>query len=129
MITVHVRLFAGLHQLIGEREIEMILPDGSTVAVLRDTLGAQHPVVQTLVGRGSNGTARLRNSADGARHSSPNRTALGRRWNNCHEFSRNERWRYLAASLGPQSATCPCSNVPRSQVRTRPAHADPVAAS
>ena len=49
MITVHVRLFAGLHQLIGEREIEMILPDGATVAVLRDTLGAQHPVVEALL--------------------------------------------------------------------------------
>ena len=49
MITVRVRLFAGLHQLIGEREIEMILPDGATVAVLRDTLGAQHPVVEALL--------------------------------------------------------------------------------
>ena len=49
MITVRVRVFAGLHQLIGEREIEMILPDGATVAVLRDTLGAQHPVVEALL--------------------------------------------------------------------------------
>ncbi len=49
MITVRVRLFAGLHQLIGEREIEMILPDGATVAVLQDTLGAQHPVVEALL--------------------------------------------------------------------------------
>ncbi len=49
MITVSVRLFAGLHQLIGEREIEMQLPDGATVAVLRDTLGARHPVVEALL--------------------------------------------------------------------------------
>jgi molybdopterin converting factor subunit 1 len=49
MITVRVRLFAGLHQLIGEREIEMRLPDGATIAVLRDTLGAQHPVVEALL--------------------------------------------------------------------------------
>jgi molybdopterin converting factor subunit 1 len=49
MITVHVRLFAGLHQLIGEREIEMRLPDGATIAVLRDTLGQQHPVVEALL--------------------------------------------------------------------------------
>jgi molybdopterin converting factor small subunit len=27
----------------------MQLPDGATVAVLRDTLGAQHPVVQALL--------------------------------------------------------------------------------
>ncbi len=49
MITVSVRLFAGLHQLIGEREIEMQLPDGATVAVLRDTLGARHPIVEALL--------------------------------------------------------------------------------
>ena len=49
MITVRVRLFAGLSQLIGEREIEMQLPDGATVSVLRETLGARHPVVQALL--------------------------------------------------------------------------------
>lgn len=49
MITVRIRLFAGLHQLIGEREIDMQLPDRATVAVLRDTLGARHPVVEALL--------------------------------------------------------------------------------
>jgi molybdopterin converting factor subunit 1 len=49
VITVHLRLFAGLHQLIGEREIEMRLPDATTVAVLRDTLGARYPLVQALL--------------------------------------------------------------------------------
>lgn len=49
MITVHIRLFAGLHQLIGEREIELRLPDGATVEQLRTTLGEQYPVVVALL--------------------------------------------------------------------------------
>jgi molybdopterin converting factor subunit 1 len=49
MTTVSVRLFAGLHQLIGERVLEMRLPDGATVGQLRDALGAQYPVVQALL--------------------------------------------------------------------------------
>lgn len=49
MITVSVRLFAGLHQLIGEREIEMQLPDGATIEQLRTTLGEQYPVVVALL--------------------------------------------------------------------------------
>lgn len=49
MITVHVRLFAGLHQLIGERAIEMRLPDGATIEQLRTALGEQYPVVVALL--------------------------------------------------------------------------------
>ncbi len=49
MITVSVRLFAGLHQLIGEREIEMQLPDGATLDQLRTALGEQYPVVVALL--------------------------------------------------------------------------------
>ncbi|MEK7693058.1 MAG: molybdopterin converting factor subunit 1, partial [Chloroflexota bacterium] len=49
MTTVSVRLFAGLHQLIGERVLELRLPDGATVGQLRDALGAQYPVVQALL--------------------------------------------------------------------------------
>lgn len=49
MTTVSVRLFAGLHQLIGERELQMSLPDGATVDQLRNTLGQQYPVVQALL--------------------------------------------------------------------------------
>ena len=49
MTTVHVRLFAGLSQLVGERELEMRLPDGATVEQLRDTLGEQYPIVQAFL--------------------------------------------------------------------------------
>lgn len=49
MVNVHVRLFAGLHQLVGERELTMELPDGATVGMLRDRLGEQYPVVQAFL--------------------------------------------------------------------------------
>ncbi len=49
MITAHVRLFAGLHQLVGERELEMQLPDGATIEHLRDKLGEEYPVVQAFL--------------------------------------------------------------------------------
>jgi molybdopterin converting factor subunit 1 len=48
--TVSVRLFAGLHQLIGERVLEMQLPDRATVGQLLDALGARYPAVQGLLG-------------------------------------------------------------------------------
>jgi molybdopterin converting factor subunit 1 len=49
MPTVSVRLFAGLHQLIGERELEMHLPEGATIGLLRDTLGEQYPIIQAFL--------------------------------------------------------------------------------
>ena len=49
MTTVHVRLFAGLHQLIGEREVEVHLPDGATVEVLRERMGELYPVTLPLL--------------------------------------------------------------------------------
>jgi molybdopterin synthase catalytic subunit len=49
MPTVSVRLFAGLHQLIGERELAMDLRDGATIADLRDRLGAEYPAVQAFL--------------------------------------------------------------------------------
>lgn len=49
MTTVNVRLFAGLHQLIGERDLTMELPDGATIGTLRDRLGEQYPVVQAFL--------------------------------------------------------------------------------
>ena len=49
MITAHVRLFAGLHQLVGERDLEMTLPDGATIEQLRDKLGDLYPVVQAFL--------------------------------------------------------------------------------
>ncbi len=49
MITVSVRLYAGLHQLIGQRDLEMQLPEGATVVLLCDRLGEQYPVVNELL--------------------------------------------------------------------------------
>ncbi len=49
MPNVNVRLFAGLRDLIGERAITMALPDGATIAVLRDQLGEEYPIVQPLL--------------------------------------------------------------------------------
>ena len=44
-MKVNISLFAGLHDLIGERKISLELPAGATVDQLRNTLGEQYPVV------------------------------------------------------------------------------------
>lgn len=44
-MNVSVRLFAGLQDLIGEREIRLDLADGATVADLREQLGKEYPRV------------------------------------------------------------------------------------
>jgi molybdopterin synthase catalytic subunit len=44
-MKVSVRLFAGLHDLVGRREVELELADGATVADLRDELGSRYPAV------------------------------------------------------------------------------------
>lgn len=49
MTTVHIRLYAGLRDMIGAREIDMELPPGATIAALRDRLGEQYPVVQSFL--------------------------------------------------------------------------------
>ncbi len=49
MITANVRLFAGLHQLIGERDLEMQLPEGATIEQLRNKLGEEYPLVQAFL--------------------------------------------------------------------------------
>jgi molybdopterin converting factor subunit 1 len=49
MPDVHVRLFAGLYQLVGKRTLEMSLPSGATVATLRDQLVADYPVVEVFL--------------------------------------------------------------------------------
>ena len=44
-MRVNVRLFAGLHDLLGERLVTLELSEGATVADLREQLGRQYPVV------------------------------------------------------------------------------------
>ncbi|MCH8160331.1 MAG: molybdenum cofactor biosynthesis protein MoaE [Chloroflexi bacterium] len=44
-MKVNISLFAGLHDLVGKREVTMELADGSTVDQLRNELGALYPVV------------------------------------------------------------------------------------
>jgi molybdopterin converting factor subunit 1 len=46
MTTVNVRLFAGLHDLVGRKELAVSLPAGSTVEQLRQQLGEEYPVLQ-----------------------------------------------------------------------------------
>jgi len=47
--TVSVRLFAGLRQLVGERELRMTLPDGATVGALRERLAEDYPAVRAFL--------------------------------------------------------------------------------
>jgi len=44
-MKVHIRLFAGLHDLIGQREIRLELPEGATISDLRQRLSSQYPVI------------------------------------------------------------------------------------
>jgi molybdopterin converting factor subunit 1 len=44
-VRVSVRLFAGLYDLVGRREVELELADGATVADLREQLVSQYPTV------------------------------------------------------------------------------------
>lgn len=48
-MTVNVRLFASLHELIGERTISVELPDGATVGDLRARIGETYPNVQPFL--------------------------------------------------------------------------------
>jgi len=49
MTTVHVRLYAGLRDMIGARDIVMELPPGATIGTLRDRLGEAYPIVQPVL--------------------------------------------------------------------------------
>ena len=48
-MKVSVRLFAGLHDLVGRREVELELVEGATVADLREQLVSQYPAVTPLM--------------------------------------------------------------------------------
>ena len=49
VLTVNVRLFAGLHDMIGKRDVTLDLPDGATIGQLRDRLGEEYPIVQPFL--------------------------------------------------------------------------------
>jgi molybdopterin synthase catalytic subunit len=48
-MKVSVRLFAGLSDLVGHREVELELAEGATVADLRERLVSQYPAVAPLM--------------------------------------------------------------------------------
>jgi molybdopterin synthase catalytic subunit len=48
-VTVHVRLFAGLRQLAGDRDIELALPAGATLGTLRERLVEEYPVLEAFL--------------------------------------------------------------------------------
>jgi MoaE-MoaD fusion protein len=48
-MTVNVRLFASLRELIGEPTISVDLPDGATVEALRARVGETYPNVQPFL--------------------------------------------------------------------------------
>jgi molybdopterin converting factor subunit 1 len=50
MPIVTVRLFAGLRETIGAREITVALADGATVEDLCVRIGEEHPLVRSLLG-------------------------------------------------------------------------------
>jgi molybdopterin synthase catalytic subunit len=49
-VRVSIRLFAGLHDLVGRREVELELVDGATVADLRHQLASQYPAIMPFMG-------------------------------------------------------------------------------
>ncbi len=48
-MRVSLRLFAGLHDLVGRRDIEMDLEDGATVETLKSRVADAYPVVRPLL--------------------------------------------------------------------------------
>lgn len=50
MSTVHVKLFAGLQGLVGRPSVDVTLPDGATVSVLRDRIVQDYPQLEAFMG-------------------------------------------------------------------------------
>lgn len=44
-MTVRVRFFSGIVPLVGEKAIDLALPDGATVGVLKERLVDRYPVL------------------------------------------------------------------------------------
>ena len=49
MATIHVRLFAGLHQMTGERELRVDVPEGAIVEDLYVAIARLYPRVEGLL--------------------------------------------------------------------------------
>ncbi|MEX0750070.1 MAG: molybdopterin converting factor subunit 1 [Dehalococcoidia bacterium] len=49
MPTVSVMLFAGLREIVGQREIDVTLPEGATVDALRDRIGEDYPMTRAVL--------------------------------------------------------------------------------
>ena len=49
MPTVSVMLFAGLREVVGQREISVTLPEGATVDTLRARIGEEYPLAQAIL--------------------------------------------------------------------------------
>jgi molybdopterin converting factor subunit 1 len=50
-MQVTVRMFAGLFQLVGQREVSLTIPGGATIIELKDALVAQYPQVRAFMPR------------------------------------------------------------------------------
>ena len=50
-MNIRIRYFASLREITGQNEEKLSLPDGTTVASLRDTLLARYPRLQTVMER------------------------------------------------------------------------------
>jgi len=50
-VKVRVRLFAVAKQVAGRESVEIDLPEGATIAQLRDQLGARVPLLAGIVGQ------------------------------------------------------------------------------
>ena len=48
-MKVSLRLFAGLHDLVGKKDIVMELPDGARVQDLKARLADEYPIVQPML--------------------------------------------------------------------------------
>jgi molybdopterin converting factor subunit 1 len=49
MPTVRVMLFAGLRETIGQREIDVHVPDGATIDTLRERIGEEYPMAKAIL--------------------------------------------------------------------------------
>jgi len=49
MPTVSLRLYAGLKDMVGARDLDLRLPEGATVGHLRERLGDEYPAVRAML--------------------------------------------------------------------------------